>query len=146
MRTCFVQYFLCWKKNICVEVVLSQIERKCNYISYQQLLELRINSVCRFYEINKDRSYPMHAMDSVMENINMFVKKLPIDSSDQSWIVHYPNVMVARRSLNFVDQEYRRGLLNFGQAIDDDELPEYAKYTHSQYVEPRKKHGKITSV
>ena len=138
LEALFCPVFLMLEKSNYVEVVLSQIERKYGNISYQQLHDIRINSVYRYYKNNSERRYPMHAMDSIMENVNMYVKQLPLDSSEESWIAHSPNVMVARRSINFVEQEYRRGLLDFEQAIDDDALPQYNSQTHTQYIEPRK--------
>jgi hypothetical protein len=134
----FCPIFYMLDKTNYVEVILSQIERKYGYISYNQLHDLRNNSIFRYHQSSSTNTYPLHAMDSVMENINMYVKQLPIDSSQDSWVIHSPNVLLARQSINFVDQEYRRGLLNFEDAIENDELPEYNTFKHNKFVEPRK--------
>ena len=103
IETNFCGIFHLMKKHKYVEIVLNQMEKKYLNISYSQLQEIRMNCSCR-YEQNiptKNIYYPMHVLDEVMENVNMWVKELPVHQDDESWTVHSPNVTFARRSITF---------------------------------------------
>lgn len=62
----------------------------------------------------------MHALDELMENVNYWTKCFPLGKDEESWIKHSPNALVARRCLNFVNNQYRKGLLDFESAIQTD--------------------------
>ena len=50
---------------------------------------------------------------------------------------HSPNVIVARQCLNFVNNKYRRGLIDFNSAVNlNDELHPQRK-VYSKHIEPR---------
>lgn len=67
----------------------------------------------------------------------MWVKALPLGNNEDSWILHSPNVMLARQCINFEQEEYRRGLLNFDKVMKEGVF-EVEKKSVSAYVEPRK--------
>jgi len=50
------------------------------------LQEIRINSSCRYYEdhLPSKTYHPMHVLDEVIENINMWVKELPVNQEESS--------------------------------------------------------------
>ena len=98
------------KKKGYVENNLNRIEREYGNISYCELEEIRINSsICYHEGSDTDGTfYKVHALDEGQENINLMTKKLPIDSTEESWKIHSPNVMVCRRCINFEKQEYTR--------------------------------------
>ena len=96
--------------------------------------------MCSRYKdpINSDSDYsPYHVLDEVMENVNMWVKSLPLGDDTDSWVNHSPNVVAARRCLLFDRVEYRRGLVNFEKLIDE-KVTEEREYNRNKYVPPRK--------
>ena len=134
----FCGIFLLLEKNNYVEIVLSQMEKKYSHVNYKQLQEIRINSSCRYFQNQKNKHYySMHVLDEVMENVNMWVKGLPLGDNEESWVLHSPNVTLARKCLQFDKVEYRRGLINFDKYIEDGVFEE-REYTKSLYVSPRK--------
>ena len=80
----------------------------------------------------------MNVLDEVMENVNMWVKALPLGGNKKSWKVYSPNVMTARRCMLFEKNEYKRGLINF-EKLEKDGTYEEHKYNNSTYVEHRKR-------
>ena len=107
--------FLLLNKNNYVEIALSQIEKKHASITFKQLQEIRINSASknRHNSQSVDDFASYHVLDEVMENVNMWVKALPLGDDEDSWLNHSPNVMAARRCALFVKQEYKRGIVDF---------------------------------
>ena len=67
---------------------------------------------------NKEKHYPMYVLDEVMENINMWVKQLPVSHDPETWTTHSPNVTLARRCILFEANEYRRNLINFEHLLE----------------------------
>ena len=122
----FCGIFNLMDKHKYVEIVLNQIEKKFLESSYGTLQEIRINSSCKYKIDNKDGSsfYPMHVLDEVMENVNMWVKALPVNQAEESWTIHSPNVTLARRSILFEHSEYKRGLLDFEKLLYQDKIEE----------------------
>ena len=133
----FCGVFLLLGKNNYYELCLSQVERRYRDATYGELQEIRLNSSCRYRKDTKNNVYTMHVLDELMENVNYWTKCLPLGNDQDSWVNHSPNVMVARRCLNFVNNEYRRGLLDFESAIETDSKPEQHNQQYSAYVEPR---------
>ena len=136
----FCGIFLVLEKYNYVEIILSQIERKYNQINYNSLQNIRINSSCRYKSPfgNKCDFSPYHVLDEVMENVNMWVKNLPLNDEQDSWVNHSPNVNAARRCLLFDRVEYKRGLVNFEKLIDE-RIFEQREYDRNKYVPPQKK-------
>ena len=135
----FCGVFLLLKKNNYVEIILSQIEKKFNLLSYRELNDLRVNSSCKYKKDpeNKFSFSPMHVLDETMENVNMWVKSLPLGDDNDSWLLHSPNVVLARKCLLFDRVEYRRGLLNFDKLIEEGVVVD-RDYNRSNYVKPKK--------
>ena len=52
IETKFLGVFLLLDKNNYVEIVLSQMEKKYDNVSYKQLQEIRINSISRYKHNN----------------------------------------------------------------------------------------------
>ena len=69
--------------------------------------------------------------------MNIWVKQLPIGDNQDSWYQHSSNVMIARRSIMFENEEYKRGCTAFNKAIDTENFNSHKKID-SKYVEPRK--------
>ena len=139
IETNFCGIFHLMKKHKYVEIVLNQMEKKYLNISYSQLQEIRMNCSCR-YEQNiptKNIYYPMHVLDEVMENVNMWVKELPVHQDDESWTVHSPNVTFARRSITFEKNEYKRSSIDFKSLFEDGTMKS-REVNQNKYVEPRK--------
>ena len=136
----FCGIFVLMEKHKYVEIVLSQMERKYLNINYKQLQEVRMNTSCRYKKDDEKskRYYPMHVLDSVMENINMWVKMLPVGQDPESWILHIPNVTLARRCVLFETSEYKRGLLNYDEFEETGSF-EYRQVHNDLYVEPKKR-------
>ena len=72
-----------------------------------------------------------------MENVNMWVKHLPLGDDQESWAMHSPNVTVAQRCRLFDQNEYRRGITNFEKLLDSG-TQEYRCLNKNKYVQPRK--------
>ena len=79
----------------------------------------------------------MHVLDEVMENVNMWVKSLPLNDDKQSWLLHSANVSVARRCMLFEKFEYKRGIIDFERLVDEGIMTE-RKYDHNKYVSSSK--------
>ena len=133
----FCAVFIMLNKYNYVELVLSQIERRYGKLSYNELQEVRINSAARYKKDGDRTTYAVHVLDDLMENVNMWVKQLPIGDTQDSWYQHSSNVMVARRSIIFENEEYKRGFTDFNKAIENEKFEQYKKMD-SKYVEPRK--------
>jgi len=129
-------FHLLGKKNY-YELCLSQTERRYRDATYGELQEVRYNSSCRYRKDTNSNVYTMHVLDELMENVNYWTKCLPLGNDQDSWVKHSPNVMVARRCLNFVNNEYRRGLLDFESAIESDSTPVQNNQQYTTYVEPK---------
>ena len=133
----FCGVFLLMGKNKYYELCLGQMERRYNDISQTQLNEIRINASCRYRRDNKENVYSMHVLDELMENVNYWTKMLPLGADQNSWVEHSPNVMVARRCLNFVNNEYRQGLIDFESAVNYDDNLHPKEHEYSKYIQPR---------
>ena len=135
----FCGVFMLLDKHKYVEIILSQTEKKYHEISYSQLHEIRLNSSCRYKRNIEDKNlhYPMHVLDEVMENINMWVKKLPVNHDPKSWITHSPNVFLAQRCVSFERAEYKRGFINLEKMLKYGIVTD-RKDTNAKYVEPKK--------
>ena len=135
----FCGVFLLLDKNNYVEILLSQMEKKYGKISLTDLQEIRINSSARYNKDseNGNKIDSLHVLDELMENVNMWVKALPLNDDQESWVVHSPNVMVARKCLLFEKAEYKRGLLDFEHLVKTGNITE-RQYDRSGYVQPRK--------
>ena len=135
----FCGVFMLLDKHKYVEIILSQMEKKYNEVSFAQLHEIRMNSSCRYKKdiVEKNIHYPMHVLDEVMENINMWVKKLPVNHDPKTWITHSPNVCLAQRCVTFEKNEYKRAFINFENMIEDGTIND-RKVADSKYVEPKK--------
>ena len=135
----FCGVFLLLDKNNYVEIILSQMEKKYDKSEYSQLHEIRCNIAARYYKdnMNKNDDNAMHVLDELMENVNMWVKALPLGDDRESWVVHSPNVMVARKCLLFEKMEYRRGHVDFEHLVKTG-VSTQRQYKDSAYVAPRR--------
>ena len=135
----FCGVFLLLDKNNYVEIILSQIEKKYKMVDYHQLQEIRVNASNRYNKDPSDKSYynSLHVLDETMENVNMWVKNLPLGDDRESWAMHSPNVTVAQRCRLFNQNEYKRGITNFEKLIEDD-IFENRVIDKNKYVPPRK--------
>ena len=133
----FCGVFLLLGKSKYYELCLGQIEKRYSDISASQLNEIRINASCRYRKDTNNQQYVMHVLDELMENVNCWTKSLPLGSDENSWVEHSPNVMVARKCLNFVNNEYPRGLIDFESAVSFNGELQPQEHTYSKYIEPR---------
>jgi hypothetical protein len=135
----FCGVFSLLDKKHYVELCLSQMEKRYNTSSYSQLQEIRINSPCRYQQDGENESNyaSLHVLDDTMENVNKWVKELPLGDTQESWILHSPNVMLAQRCIKFEKNQNRRGLINF-DSINENSDVTMDVLSLSRYVEPRK--------
>ena len=101
-----VVFYLLRKKkyyNLC----LNQIEKRYGDIEYRNLYEIRVNSICYYNHNNANNMHSLYVLDELIENINMWMKMLPLESDQESWIHHSPNVIFTRKAHMFVHNEYR---------------------------------------
>ena len=75
--------------------------------------------------------YQIHLLDELIENIYIWVKRIPLSDTKESWQIHSPNVMMVRKYHLFDKFEYRRGLVNFNLLLDQGILEERS-YCHSK--------------
>ena len=61
---------------------------------------MRVNSTCCYKDDRMHNMHSLHALDELMENVNMWTKALPLNTDQDSWIYHSPNAMVAKNALN----------------------------------------------
>ena len=134
----FCGIFLLLDKSNYVEIILSQMEKKYKECDYHQLHEIRINSTSRYDKDPENKSFYCHhhVLDKTMENVNMWVKSLPLGDDQESWAIHSPNVTVAQRCRLFDSIEYKRGLTNFEKLLEDG-THEYREYDTNKYVPPK---------
>ena len=74
-------------KHNYVEIVLNQIEKKYSDMSFKQLHDLRVNSMSKYKRTNTSDSNDFssfYVLDETMENINMWVKSLPLNDNEAS--------------------------------------------------------------
>ena len=139
IETQFCGIFSLLDKNNYVEIVLSQLEKKYKSLNLKQLQEIRMNVGVRYRgdnEMNKS-GQSIHVLDELMENVNMWVKSLPLGDDRESWEVHSPNVMVARRCLLFEKVHYKRGIIDYEKLVESGVTVE-RECNDSKYVTPRK--------
>ena len=115
------------------------MEKKYGKMSLTELQEIRINSSAQYNKDseNGNKVDSLHVLDELMKNVNMWVKALPLNDDQESWVIHSPNVMVARKCLLFERAEFRRGLLDFEHLVKTSITTE-RQYDRSGYVQPRK--------
>ena len=120
----FVVIFYLLDKHKYVEIILSSIERRYHFLPFDVLQMVRQNSSCRYKkDVNREEEYVVHALDELIENVNMWTKRLPLGSSQESWVKHSPNVMMARQSQLYEEHHYRKSR---------------KRMKDNRYVEPRK--------
>ena len=88
--------FLVWNQVFCA----------ISMLSFQSLHEIRMNICCRY---NSHYDYSFHILDETMENVNMWMKGLPLSPSIESWQFHSPNIVLAKRCDNYVKINNKRG-------------------------------------
>ena len=134
----FCGIFLLLDKHNYVEIVLSQIERKYHELDYHNLQELRCNVACRYKQNQDDgRIYSLHVLDDLMENVNMWVKALPIGDNEDSWVLHSPNVTLAHKCILFEKEEYKKGRIDFDDAMNN-KVYDTINVADVNSIEPRK--------
>ena len=116
------------------------MERKILKYDYKHLAEIRINSTCTYKTtISIDnKNHAIHVLDEVMENVNLWVKMLPVNHNPMSWITHSNNVTLARKCMYFENQEYKRGSIDFEHLLEHGEIKK-RNISATKYVEPNKK-------
>ena len=65
-----------------------------------------------------------------MENVNMWVKQLPIGDCEESWIKNSPNVTVVHCSIVFENYQDKKGFTDFNEYMKDGSYQ--SKYKRSQ--------------
>ena len=92
-----------------------------------------MNVSCRYHE-GKDRfgdPYPLHPLDEVQENINLWTKKILLGPDEMSWRLHSPNVACAHMCVNHEETEYVNGSLDYSdlQSVSSKNLYRSTKTT-----------------
>ena len=102
-------------KYKCVENYLNAIDLEYKTVDNITLQEIRMNVSCRYHEGN-DRygnRYPLHPLDEVQENVNLWTKKILLGPDEMSWRLHSPNVACAHMCVNHEESEYVKGSLDY---------------------------------
>jgi hypothetical protein len=100
-----------------------------------------MNMFCRYKVDNENKSqyYKLHVLDEVMENVNMWTKQLSMYPSEEQWVYHSSNVMIARRCMNFEKENYRRNRIDIEKVMTEGStILELLRYVDHRTVEPRK--------
>ena len=121
----FLGVFYLMKKTKYFEIGLQQMEREYRDVTYDELQLIRMNMSFR-YQHSDVKNAPLHVLDEVMENINMWSKALPLGTDGKSWQSHTPNLMCARQCINFEREEYSNHRINY-EALGNDQklIPTY---------------------
>ena len=101
----FCAIFTLLEKNHYVDLCLDQIEYKYKQASHKSLHEIRMNICCRYHSRDDDA---FHVLDETMENVNKWMKGLPLRPNIESWTYHTPNIVLAKRCNNFVKMQMKR--------------------------------------
>ena len=102
-------------KHKCVENYLNSIDLEYKKVDNITLQEIRMNISCR-YHIGCDKRgmpFPMHPLDEVQENVNLWTKRILLGSDEISWRVHSPNVAAAHMCVNHEETEYIKSTLDY---------------------------------
>ena len=76
-------FYLLGKKkyyNLC----LNQKEKRYGDIEYGNLHEMRVNSTCCYKDDSMCNMHSLHLLDELMEKVNVWTKKLPLGSDQES--------------------------------------------------------------
>ena len=89
----------------------------------EDLPSLGINLSIRYREgvDAKVNAYHVYVLDDVMENINLWTKRLLLGLDQDSWLIHSPNVMDVQQSNHFENREFVKARL----ALDSDAEPNF---------------------
>ena len=101
----FCNIFSLLEKHHYVELCLDQMDTKYNNIDSKSLHESCMNICCRYHNRYNNA---FHILDEVMENVNMWMKALPIRADVESWSSHSANIVLAKHCNHFVKVQYRR--------------------------------------
>ena len=117
----FLGIFMLLDKNTYSKICMEQMEMKYSDIDYKTLHEIRLNSSFRYRENSEKAStyHPLHVLDEVMENINKHTKTLLLGNTEDSWVHHSSNVVYARKAIQYIQQTYRYGRIDFENVIDE---------------------------
>ena len=88
------------KKLNYVDIFFTGTEKKHIEISYRDSCAMQINSPVRHkvsVDANGDK-YRMIVLDEAMESINKYAKQIVVGKDKRSFILHSPNISVARKS------------------------------------------------
>ena len=110
-------------KYKCVEKYLNAIDLEYKKIDNITLQEIRMNISCRYHTGCGKRGYsfPMHPLDEVQENVNLWTKRILLGSDELSWRMHSPNVAAAHMCVNHEETEYAKSTLYYSD-IDIDNV------------------------
>ena len=102
-------------KHKCVENYFSAIDLEYKSVDNIKLQDIRMNISCRYHK-SKDRygdPYPLHPLDEVQENVNLWTKKILLGPDEMSWRLNSPNVAYAHMCVNHGEIEYVKGSLDY---------------------------------
>ena len=102
-------------KHKCVENYLNAIDLEYKQIDNITLQEIRMNISCRYHTgcDKREYSFPMHPLDEVQENVNLWTKRILLGSDELSWRMHSPNVAAAHMCVNHEETEYVKSTLDY---------------------------------
>ena len=116
-----------------MENYLSAIDLEYKSVDNIKLQEIRMNVSCRYHK-SKDRyadPYPLHPLDEVQENVNLWTKKILLGLDEMSWRLHSPNVACTHMCVNHGEIEYVKGSLDSSdlQSVNSKHLHRSTKTT-----------------
>jgi hypothetical protein len=90
-------------------------------------------------DVSNSQYYKLQVLDEFMENVNMWTKQISMYPSEEQWVYHSSNVMIARQCMKFKKRNYRRCRVDVEKAINDGcVVLEMSRYIDGRSVEPRK--------
>ena len=120
----FLGVFYLLRKSKYFQITLEQIEREYGEIDFKNLEEIRLNMAFKYEcpsDIVDEKNKGLKVLDEVQENINLYMKKLPLGTTIASWKKHSPNVMCAHQAINFEKHEHIKHRINYESIENNDE-------------------------
>ena len=102
-------------KHKCVENYLNAIDLEYKKIDNITLQEIRMNISCRYHTgcDKRGKQFPMHPLDEVQKNVNLWTKRILLGSDKLSWRLNSPNVAAAHMCVNHEETGYIKSTLNY---------------------------------
>lgn len=94
---------------------------KYSDVDYKTFHEICLNSSFPYRKNSEKTStyHSLHVLDELMENINKHMKKFILGNTEDSWVHHSSNAVYARKAIQYYQQTYRYGRIDFDNEVDE---------------------------